>query len=417
MSADNLQFDPTIRDTIDNPFPLFARLQKEAPVHWSDQARGWVVTRFEDCKTILLDKRFSSERMKPFFESLGEEPRQRLKNLESSVGLWAVFLDPPDHTRLRGLLNRSFTSRAVNEMAPNIAEIVHDLIDTVSGRSQIDFVRDVAYRIPAAVIMEMLGAPRSEIENFKIWSDDLGLFVGSSRVTPDKYQRAEAAVIQMSNAFRDLIAERRRKPRADLITNLIRAEDHGKVLGEQELIATCILLLFAGHETTGNMLATGMYYFMKNPDQWQALREHPQLGEQATEEILRYDGPNAAVTRVASQDIDVGGHRIKKGQRVFAMINAANRDPDMFDDPQRFDIRRRVSTGAALGQFAFGHGIHFCIGAPLARLEGRIALPIFAERMLNPKMIGGEPHWFDSLSFRGLTELPMSCDFAPGKDA
>lgn len=379
MSADNLQFDPTIRDTIDNPFPLFARLQKEAPVHWSDQARGWVVTRFEDCKTILLDKRFSSERMKPFFESLGEEPRQRLKNLESSVGLWAVFLDPPDHTRLRGLLNRSFTSRAVNEMAPNIAEIVHDLIDTVSGRSQIDFVRDVAYRIPAAVIMEMLGAPRSEIENFKIWSDDLGLFVGSSRVTPDKYQRAEAAVIQMSNAFRDLIAERRRKPRADLITNLIRAEDHGKVLGEQELIATCILLLFAGHETTGNMLATGMYYFMKNPDQWQALREHP--------------------------------------QRVFAMINAANRDPDMFDDPQRFDIRRRVSTGAALGQFAFGHGIHFCIGAPLARLEGRIALPIFAERMLNPKMIGGEPHWFDSLSFRGLTELPMSCDFAPGKDA
>jgi cytochrome P450 len=417
MSVSALKFDPTVRETIDNPFPLFEKLQREAPIHWSDKARGWVVTRFEDCKTILLDKRFSSERMKPFFESLGEEQRARLKNLESSVGLWAVFLDPPDHTRLRGLLNRSFTSRAVSDMAPNIAEIVHDLIDGLVQRSQIDFIRDIAYRIPAAVIMEMLGAPRSEIENFKTWSDDLGLFVGSSRVTPDKYERAEAAVIRMSDAFRDLIAERRIKPRADLITELIRAEENGKVLDEQELIATCILLLFAGHETTGNMLGTGMYYFMKHLDQWQELGEHPELGEQATEEVLRYDGPNAAVTRVASQDIEVGGYVVKKGQRVFAMINAANRDPEVFDDPQRFDIRRVANSGTALGQFAFGHGIHFCIGAPLARLEGRIAFPIFAQRMLKPKTLGGEPAWFDSLSFRGLTELPMSCDFVPRSDS
>ena len=411
MAVENLQFDPTVRETIDNPFPLFEKLQKEAPVHWSDKARGWVVTRFEDCKSILLDKRFSSERMKPFFESLDAEKRARLKNLDASAGLWVVFLDPPDHTRLRGLLNRSFTSRAVNDMAPDIAEIVHDVIDKAADQPQLDFIRDIAYRIPAAVIMGMLGAPHSEIENFKLWSDDLGLFIGSSRVTPDKYVRAEAAVTRMSDAFRDLITERRRKPRADLITELIRAEENGKVLGEDELIATCILLLFAGHETTGNLLGTGMYYFMKHPDQWQDMREHPELGEQAAEEILRYDGPNAAVTRVASEDIEFAGHLIKKGQRVFAMINAANRDPEMFSDPQRFDIRRTANGSAALGQFAFGHGIHFCIGAPLARLEGRIAFPIFSQRMLNPRMLGGEPAWFDSLSFRGLTELPMTCDF------
>ena len=219
MTTQNLQFDPTDPAIIDNPFPLFAQLQQDAPVHWSDKARGWVVTRFDDCKAILLNKRFSSERMKPFFESLSEEQRARVKNLESSVGLWAVFLDPPDHTRLRGLLNRSFTSQAVNDMAPNIADIVHDLIDKAAAQPQVDFIRDIAYRIPAAVIMEMLGAPRSEMENFKTWSDELGLFVGSSRVTADKYARAEAAVMRMSEAFQDLIAERRRKPRADLITD------------------------------------------------------------------------------------------------------------------------------------------------------------------------------------------------------
>lgn len=413
MSVDNPRFDPTDPAVRDNPFPLFARLQQEAPVHWSDGARGWVLTRFEDCKAVLLDKRFSSERMKPFFESLNEEQRERVKNLESSVGLWAVFLDPPDHTRLRGLLNRSFTSQAVNGMAPNIADIVHHLIDGLMGRPQVDFVRDIAYRIPATVIMEMLGAPRSEIDNFKTWSDELGLFVGSSRVTADKYARAEAAVSRMDEAFRDMIAERRRRPRQDLITELIRAEENGRVLNEQELVATCILLLFAGHETTGNLLATGMYYFIKHPEQWRDLQANPHLGEQAVEEVLRYDGPNAAVTRVASEDIDFRGHLIRKGQRVFAMINAANRDPEIFANPQQFDLRRGAGSGAALGQFAFGHGIHFCIGAPLARLEGRIAFPIFAQRIRNPCMLGPDPDWFDSLSFRGLTELPIECEFAP----
>lgn len=412
MSTEPLQFDPTNTNVINNPFPLFARLQQEAPVHWSDTARGWVVTRFQDCKSILLDKRFSSERMRPFFESLGEEQRARVQNLESSVGLWAVFLDPPDHTRLRRLLNRGFTSSAVNGMAPRIAEIVNEVIDEAEKLPTLDFIRDIAYRVPASVIMEMLGAPRSEIEHFKIWSDNIGLFVGGSKITPDKYQRAEAATKEMSDAFRVLIAERRRQPRNDMITDLIRAEDEGKVLNDKELVATCIQLLFAGHETTGNLLATGMYYFMKHPEQWQDLRAHPQLGEQVVEEVLRYDGPNAAVTRVASTDIEFGGHTIKRGQRVFAMINAANRDPEAFADPDTFNIRRQASNGTALGQFAFGHGIHFCIGAPLARLEGRVAFPILAQRLLNPQVVGGEPRWLDSLSFRGLSALPMTCDFA-----
>lgn len=410
MSSPTLQFDPTDRKVINNPFPILARLQREAPIHWSDTARCWIVTRYEDCKSVLMDKRFSSERMKPFFESLGAEQRARLANLESSVGLWAVFLDPPDHTRLRRLLNRGFTSRAVNGMAPRIAEIVHELFDELEGRREIDFIRDLAYRIPAAVIMEMMGAPHSEIENFKLWSDDIGLFVGGSRVTPDKYTRAEAATAQMSDAFRDLIAERRRKPREDMITDLIRAEDEGEVLGEEELIATCILLLFAGHETTGNLLGTSMYYFMRHLDQFEDLRCNPELADNAVEEVLRHDGPNAAATRVAGEDIELGGQLIRKGQRVFAMLNAANRDPALFTDPDQFNIRRQPNGSAAIGQFAFGHGIHFCIGAPLARLEGRIALPIFADRIHNPKLLGGEPDWIDSLNFRGLTELPMSCE-------
>ncbi|MGK2913025.1 MAG: cytochrome P450 [Porticoccaceae bacterium] len=411
MTNDTLCYDPSTRAVIDNPFPLFERLQREAPVHWSEPLRGWVVTRHEDCKAILLDKRFSAERMKPFFDNLPAAQRERVRNLESSVSLWTVFLDPPDHTRLRRLLNRGFTSRAVNGMAPRIAEIVHEVIDEVAGRAEIDFIRDLAYRIPASVIMEMLGAPRSEIEHFKLWSDDLGLFIGSSRVTPDKYARAEAATAQMTAAFHDLVAERRRRPRNDMITDLIRAEDEGEVLNEDELIATCVLLLFAGHETTGNLLGTGMYYLTKNPAQLEELRRHPELAEQAAEEILRLDGPNAAVTRVAGADIEFHGHHIHKGQRVFAMINAANRDPEVFADPHRFDIRRAPSGSTPLGQLAFGHGIHFCIGAPLARLEGRIALPIFADRIRNPRLVGGEPAWLDSLSFRGLSTLPITGEF------
>lgn len=413
MTASELCYDPSTRAVIDNPFPLFARLQREAPVHWSAPLRGWVVTRHEDCKAILLDKRFSAARMQPFFNALPADQRARLHALESSVSLWTVFLDPPDHTRLRRLLNRGFTSRAVNAMAPRIAAIVHETLDAVAGRGEIDFVRDVAYRIPAAVIMEMLGASRGEIEAYKLWSDDLGLFIGSSRITPDKYQRAATAMANLTAAFRELVAERRRRPRADLITDLIRAEDAGEVLNEQELIATCVLLLFAGHETTGNLLATGMYYLTRHPDQLDDLRRHPELGESAVEEILRYDGPNAAVTRVAGEDIEFGGHRMTRGQRVFAMINAANRDPAVFPDPQRFDIRRPPQGGTPLGQFAFGHGIHFCIGAPLARLEGRIALPIFAARIRHPRLIGAEPEWLDSLSFRGLTALPLACELLP----
>ena len=169
-----------------------------------------------------------------------------------------------------------------------------------------------------------------------------------------------------------------------MISDLIRAEDAGEVLNEPELIATCVLLLFAGHETTGNLLGTGMYYLTRHPDQLEDLRRHPELAESAVEEILRYDGPNAAVTRVAAEAIEFGGQRIAKGQRVFAMINAANRDPEVFPDPQRFDIRRSPQGGTPLGQFAFGHGIHFCIGAPLARLEGRIGPRFFIDNGESP---------------------------------
>lgn len=399
------RFDPTDRAVIDNPFPLFARLREEAPVHWSPPLRGWVVTRHADCKAVSMDRRFSSERMRPFFESLEPEQRRQVDDLESSIGLWAVFLDPPDHTRLRRLLNRGFTSRAINGMHGRIAEIVHEQIDRVAARGEADFIADIAYRIPASVIMEMLGAPRSEIENFKAWSDEIGLFVGTSRITDDKYARAERATERMAEAFRDLIRERRVRPREDMLTDLIAAEDAGNVLNEEELIATCILLLFAGHETTGNLLGNGMYHFLHHPEQFARLRAEPALAEQAVEEILRFDGPSGAVVRVAAEDLEFAGQTMKRGERVFAFVNAANRDEAVFEDPERFDITRGAS-----GQLAFGHGIHFCIGAPLARLEGRIAFPIFAERLRNPRLVGGEPPWIDSVTFRGLSRLPIAFD-------
>ena len=395
-------YDPRDPETIANPFPALKRLQEQEPLHWSDSLGGWVVTRYDDCRLVTLDERFSADKMRPFFEHLSAERRAKVKELEWSVGLWAVFQDPPGHTRLRRLLNRGFTSRAVESMAPRIHAIVHELIDAVIDQGEMDFVRDFAYPLPASVIMEMLGVPRSELDNFKLWSDDLALFVGSALVTADKYDRAETATIAMSDCFRQLLRERRRRPRDDMMSALLQAEETGNMLSEEELIATCILLLFAGHETTANLLGTGLYYLLAYPDQQQRLRAEPNLAEAAVEEILRYDGPTGTIVRIALPAVDVHAQTIAASDRVFAMLNAANRDPRAFDDPDRFDIARAPNR-----QVTFGHGIHFCLGAPLARLEGKIALPAILERLGDIEQTTDRLRWSDTLVLRGLKSLPI----------
>lgn len=397
-------YDPRRPDVIQNPVPALRHLQEHDPVHWSDSLKAWVVTRYDDCKFVALDPRFSAERMKAFFSYLPPEKREKVKNLEWSIGLWAVFLDPPDHTRLRKLMNRGFTSRALKNMEPRIAGLVDELLNAALKKSngKMEFIDDFAYPLPALVIMDLLDAPRERLEDFKRWSEELVLFVGGALVTEDKYRRAEQATSEMIECFRDLIQQRRRHPGQDMISALIAAEETGDMLSEEELVANCILLLFGGHETTKNLLANGLLYLIRNPDQAERLRREPQLAQSAVEEMLRVDGPSGAMMRVALEDVELHGTVIGKGQRVYVMQNAANRDPRVFSEPDRFDIGRENNR-----QITFGHGVHFCIGAPLARMEGRIAFPRILARMTDLKLLRDEPDWLDSVIFRGMRTMPI----------
>jgi cytochrome P450 len=267
----------------------------------------------------------------------------------------------------------------------------------------VEFIADFAYPLPASVIMDLLGVPRPDLAIIKLWSDDIALFIGTAQVAGNKYLRAEAGAKAMAGYFRELVEDRTREPRGDMVSQLVLARDDRDALTTDEIIGTCILLLFAGHETTTNLIGNGFLYSMRNRDQWERLIAEPELADSAVEEYLRYDGPSGAVARVAAADLEMGGRRIREGQRVFAFVNSANRDPEAFDDPERFDIGRPINP-----HMTFGHGIHFCLGAPLARLESRIAAIRLAERLPRVRLLDGEPEWQDSLILRGVKSLPVT---------
>ncbi|MBV8753219.1 MAG: cytochrome P450 [Hyphomicrobiales bacterium] len=401
-----LQFNPADPATNADPFPIFRRLQDEDPVHWSGAVKGWNITRYDDVRAIALDRSMSADRVRPFFDVLPGEEQRRLADLGRYLTLWAVFKDPPDHTRLRGLMNRAFTPRAVEALRPNIERIVDDLIDAIVARGAADLIADFAYPLPASVIMDMLGVPRSDLAVMKVWSDDIALFVGIARATPDKYAKAQTGTREMAAYFRRLVAERRKAPREDMISALIAAEEHAQHLTEDEIVASCILLLFAGHETTANLIGNGVLAFLRHPGELAKLRARPELAGSAVEECLRYDGPSGALARVVAVAHEMGGRRLKPGERVYAWMNAANRDPRRFAEPDRFDIERPDNR-----HLTFGHGAHFCLGAPLARLEAQIAFPRLFERLQGLELTTDKFESMDSLILRGVKKLPVR--FAP----
>ncbi|HLG47998.1 MAG TPA: cytochrome P450 [Reyranella sp.] len=391
-----------------NPFPEFARLRAEDPVHWSPAMKAWIVTRYADVKQVALNNRqISADRLTPFFKANAEYRRGGIESLVRYLNHWMVFRDPPDHTRLRRLFTKAFTPTAVENLRTSIEGIVAHLIDDMQAKARrgeaVDFIADFAYPLPASVIMDLLGVPRADLEQVKVWSDDIALFIGTAQVAGNKYLRAEAGARAMAGYFRGLVEARTAAPTADMISQLVLARDDRDALTTDEIIGTCILLLFAGHETTTNLIGNGFLYSMRHREQWERLVADPALADSAVEEYLRYDGPSGALARVAAADIEMGGKTIREGQRVFAFMNSANRDPEAFDDPERFDIARPVNP-----HMTFGHGIHFCLGAPLARLESRIAAVRLAERLPDIRLKDhGEPDWHDSLILRGVKRLPV----------
>jgi cytochrome P450 len=399
LAIDYKPNDPAI---LADPFPLYARMRDEDPAHWSPRLKAWVLTRYEDVKGVCLDGTMSSDRLRPFFATLPPPEAAKVAELARYLTLWMVFRDPPEHTRLRRLAAKVFHVRSVQALRPNIERLTHWLLDLLSEKTEFDFIADFAMPLPALVIIDMLGAPREELARLKRLSDEMALFIGSARDASEKYERAGAATREMADLFRELITARRAAPQRDLLSELVALDDAGDRLSDDELVATCILLLFAGHETTTHHLANGLRALLAFPDQLEKLRAHPSLAPAAVEELLRYDGPIGAQVRIVQQPHTLHGKPLQPGERVFLLMNAANRDPRAYPDPDRLDLARK-----GVPHLTFGFGAHICLGFPLARLEGQIALPAVLARWRQLELAGAPPEWMDSMVLRGMKAMPL----------
>jgi cytochrome P450 len=405
MTAGDTAIDwrPEDPATLADPYPILARMRDEDPCHWSPRLRSWVVTRYADVKALCLDREgMSSDRLRPFFASLPADETARIADIVRYLSLWMVFKDPPEHTRLRRLTGKVFSTRAMQAMRPRAEQIAEHLLQALEGRDRIDIVADYAGPLPCLVIMAMLGVPADSLAEVKRMSDEIALFIGSSRTSPEKYDTAEAATREMAGFFGALIADRRARPRDDALSELVHLRDGDDAFTDDELVATCILMLFAGHETTTNHIANGMLSLMRFPGEMQRLRDDPGLTAAAVEELLRYDGPSGAQVRIVKQAQRLHGKALEEGQRVFMMLNAANRDPRAYPDPDRLDLSRD-----GVPHLTFGYGTHICLGFPLARTEGAVALPALLRRYAHLEPTA-EPEWINSLVFRGMKALPVA---------
>jgi cytochrome P450 len=391
-------FNPMDPEFLADPYPTYHRLRDEDPVHHSPMD-FWVLTRYEDVAAVLRDPRFIKE---PLVSMVAARFGV---SVPPGVGLSMLDRDPPDHTRLRSLVSKAFTPRVVEGLRPRIQKMVDELITRAEAVGTMDLIEEFAYPIPVNVICEMLGVPVEDHERFKGWSLDIARGLDSVWLPPESEipKRSGAARHAIGDYMRGLIAERRASPRGDLLSALIAAEEAGDKLSEDELIATCILLLIAGHETTVNLIGNGTLALLRHPEELRRLRETPGLITSAVEELLRYDGPVQRTARITSTAVTLGGRTIPKGEMVMPFIGAADRDPSQFPDPDRLDLGRADNR-----HIAFGWGIHFCLGAPLARVEGQIAIDTLVQRLPRLALVNDEPEHRQSLTLRGLKALPVT---------
>jgi cytochrome P450 len=393
MASADVEFNPFLPEFHANPYPFYHRLRAADPVHRTPMGL-WVLTRYDDVVSVLKDPRFGREGFD-----------QMLANVYGEGARSMLFRDPPDHIRLRGLVSQAFTPRVIDRMRSHIQDIVDRLLDSVQTANAIDVITDLAYPLPVTVICQMLGIPTDAHSGIRQWSADLARSVDAIGMPTDEdvVTRGRAAQQAMLDYFRDLIPERRRTPGDDLLSLLIAVEEQGDRLSEGELLITCILLFVAGHETTVNLIGNGLLALLNHPEELAKLRADLTLLPGAVEELLRYDSPVQRTARISDTDVELDGRKIPKGSLVITAIGAANRDPAHFPDPDRLDIRRRDNR-----HVAFGFGIHFCLGAPLARLEGQIALDTLLRRMPGLRLATSVPEWRESSTLRGLKTLPVT---------
>jgi len=399
VTSSEVLFDPFLPEFNADPYPFYHRLREADPVHQSPLG-FWVLTRYDDCVMVLRDPRFGRAGFEGLLESVyGNTVEQG--RLPTSM----LFRDPPDHTRLRGLVSRAFTPRVVEGLRPRIQQIVDGLLDRVQGAGRMEVISDLAYPLPVTVISEMLGVPEGDRERIKQWSADIARSLDAIGLPtdPEIVDRGRTGRHAIGDYFRSLIPERKKRPRGDLLSLLIEAEEQGDKLSEGELLATCVLLYIAGHETTVNLIGNGLLALLRHPKELERLRDAPSLIQSAVEELLRYDGPVQRTARITNADVELAEHKIPKGSMVVPVIGAANRDPAHFPDPDRLDVSRPDNR-----HIAFGFGIHFCLGAPLARLEGQITLGTLLHRLPQLALSTERPEWRESQVLRGLKALPVS---------
>jgi cytochrome P450 len=399
MATTEVLFNPLLPEFHADPYPFYRRLREEDPVHQSPLG-FWVLTRYDDCVTALRDGRFGREAFAQLLADVygdgtgvGALPRSML------------FRDPPDHTRLRGLVSKAFTPRVIDQMREHIQELVDRLLDRVQPAGAMDVIADLAYPLPVTVICEMLGVPLSDHESIRGWSADIARSLDAIGLPSDVeiVERGRVARRAIGDYFRALVPKRRADPRNDLLTGLIAAEEQGDKLSEGEVIAMCVLLFIAGHETTVNLIGNGLLALLRHPEQLARLQRDPALLTGAVEELLRYDSPVQRTARITMADVEMGGKSIAKGAMVVTALGAANRDPAQFADPDRLDITRKD-----VRHISFGYGIHFCLGAPLARLEGQIALGTLLKRAPRLALAEPSPEWRESSVLRGLKRLRVT---------
>ena len=391
-----IAYNPVARRNTQNPYPAYAALRDKGPAHRSRLLNAWIFGRYRDVDVILRDwQRFSNNGSK------AATPGKRTVIPDPGTPSM-LSLDPPDHRRLRSLVSKAFTPRAVNALEPHIRSLMHQLLDGIEDLSGFDLMEAVAKPLPVIVIAEMLGVPPEDRARFRGWSDRRARILEPT-IGAEEREDAVRAADDLDTYFAPIVKERRADPQDDILSGLAQAEEEGDRLDEREMLTMLRLLLIAGNETTVNLIGNGMLALLRHPEQLQRLRDDPSLIPSAVEELLRYDSPVQLDLRRVVEDCDVNGFPVKRGDDIVLLIGGANRDPEQFEDPDGLDVGRGESS-----HISFGRGIHACIGAPLARLEARIAIEVLLERFSSIRLAGPPPRFRGSIVLRGLESLPVA---------
>jgi cytochrome P450 len=397
IPIESLTFEHLLHPAIlDDPYPLFRRLRREDPVHEDPAGAGFMIARYDDVLSVLSDPRFSAERV----VSNSGAPASPV---QAALARQMLFLDPPDHTRLRKLFAKAFSPGRLESLRPHILELSTDLVNAAQAAGgRIDFIQDFAVPLPVIVIAEMLGVPAQDRVRLREWSSAFGQLINGRVLSAQEAALAQQGILAFIAYFRDLIEERRLHPASDMLCDLIAAEEMGDRLSTEELIMNLILLLAAGHGTTTHLLGNGLLALLRHPDQWQLLVTEPAIAPSAVNELLRFDAPVQITGREALEDVPLGGKVIRKGQRARVILGSANRDEARFSNPDMLDLRRSEARIVS-----FGHGIHTCLGAALARLEAQIVFPELARRFPATKVVSETIERAPSVTFRGLQRLEV----------